>query len=270
VTVDAPLLCAIEERWGGGEIVHFDSSDRIRNVGVENLRGVSEFDASVVEEYGKEKVKSYSDENHAWDFININWAENVWVRDITARHFAYSAVNIQKAKWVTVQDCKSLDMVSRIWGGRRYSFNIDGQLCLVLRCEATTGRHDFVSGAWVCGPNAFVDCSASNTYSTSEPHHRWSTGILFDNVKAPLAFQDRQNYGTGHGWSSANCVAWNCEGKIIIQNPPTAQNWAIGHVGKKVDGDFMPREEGYWESNGRHFQPRSLYFQQLGDRLGKA
>lgn len=270
ITIDAPIVCAIEKRWGGGEVLRLDNSERISHIGIENLRGVSEFDRSVTEEYGKEKIVSHSDENHAWDFININFAENVWVRDITALHFAYSAVNIQKAKWVTVQDSKCLEMVSRIWGGRRYSFNIDGQLSLVLRCEASTGRHDFVVGAWVCGPNAFVHCSADNTYSSSEPHHRWSTGGLFDNVKAPLAFQDRQNYGTGHGWSGANYVAWNCEGPLVCQKPPTAQNWAIGHIGKKLEGDFRPREDGYWESHGRKVAPQSLYFQQLKDRLSAA
>jgi hypothetical protein len=270
ITIDAPIVCAIERKWGGGAVYTLDDSQRIRNIGVEHLRGVSQFDPKVTEVYGKEKKVSHSDEKHAWDFIYINFAENVWVRNISALHFAYSAVNIGKAKWVTVQDSKCLEMVSRIWGGRRYSFNVDGQLCLVQRCEASTGRHDFVVGAWVCGPNAFVHCRATETYASSEPHHRWSTGGLFDNVKAPLAFQDRQNYGTGHGWSGANYVAWNCEGDFINQRPPTAQNWVIGHVGEKRPGDFLPREEGYLESYGRHVEPQSLYLKQIEDRLGKS
>ena len=268
ITVDAPIVCAIEQRWGGGEVLNFDNSERIHHIGVENLRGVSEFDKNITAEYGKEKTKYFSDEQHGWDFISINAAENVWVKNITALHFGYSAVNIGKAKWVTVQDSKCLEMVSIITGSRRYSFNVDGQLNLVQRCEAQTGRHDFVVGGRVCGPNAFVYCSASNSFASSEPHHRWSTGGLFDNVKAPLAIQDRGHYGTGHGWSGANYVAWNCEGTLVCQKPPTAQNWAIGQVGEKQPGAFEPREDGYWESLGRHVTPESLYIQQLKDRLG--
>ncbi|HKX83999.1 MAG TPA: hypothetical protein VJL58_07265 [Pyrinomonadaceae bacterium] len=268
ITIDAPIVCAIERRWGGGEVIAIDNSERIRHVGVEDLRGVSEFDRTVTAEHGKEKTRYFSDENHAWDFINISAAENVWVKNISAYHFGYSAVNIGKAKWITVQDSKCLDMVSQITGGRRYSFNVDGQLNLVLRCEASSGRHDFVVGGRVCGPNAFVHCSATNTFASSEPHHRWSTGGLFDNVKAPLAIQDRQYFGSGHGWSGANYVAWNCEGPLVCQKPPTAQNWAIGHVGEKQAGAFAPREDGFWESLGSHVEPESLYFQQLKDRRG--
>ncbi|MEQ1762584.1 MAG: hypothetical protein ABL984_05480 [Pyrinomonadaceae bacterium] len=268
ITFDAPVVCEIDERWGGGEVLAFDSSERISQIGIEDLRGASEFDKDITAEYGKEKTKYFSDENHGWDLISINAAENVWVKNITALHFGYSAVNIGKARWVTVLDSKCLDMVSVITGGRRYSFNVDGQSNLVLRCEAESGRHDFVVGGRVPGPNAFVHCSASNTFASSEPHHRWSTGGLFDNVKAPLAIQDRGHYGSGHGWSGANYVAWNCEGPLVCQKPPTAQNWAIGHVGEKQAGAFEPREDGYWESLGRHVEPQSLYFQQLKDRLG--
>lgn len=269
ITVDAPLVCAIEARWGGGEVLSIDTAERIRHVGVENIRGVSEFDPNITEEYGARKVKYFSDENHAGDFININFAEDIWVKNIAARHFGYSGVNVGRAKWVTMQDSSSSEMVSVITGGRRYSFNIDaGQLCLVLRCTAQSGRHDFVVGARVCGPNAFVFCDASNTFASSEPHHRWSTGGLFDNVKATLAIQDRGYMGSGHGWSGANYVAWNCEGPLVCQKPPTAQNWAIGHVGEKTPGAFDPRPDGYWESFGRHVDPASLYLQQLKDRLG--
>src|SRR5215204_1562928 len=269
ITVDAPIVCAIDGRWGGGEAFPFDPGERLSHVGVENLRGISEFDRNVTAEHADKKQKYFSDEQHAGDFIHVNFAQNVWVKNIAALHFAYGAVSIARAKWVTVQDSTSAEMVSVITGGRRYSFNIDaGQLCLVLRCVTESGRHDFVLGGRVPGPNAFVFCKASNTFASSEPHHRWSTGGLFDNVKASLAIQDRGYYGSGHGWSGANYVAWNCEGPLVCQKPPTAQNWAIGHVGEKMRGAFEPREDGYWESFGRHVDPSSLYLQQLRDRLG--
>ena len=75
--------------------------------------------------------------------------------------------------------------------------------------------------------------------------------------------------GSGHGWAGANYVAWNCEGSIVCQRPPTAQNWTIGFVGKKSKPAFEGRPDGYFESFGIHVVPRSLYLKQLEDRLGK-
>jgi hypothetical protein len=271
VSIDAPIVCAIERRWGGGEVALFDSTGRIGQIGIENLRGDSEFNQKKTEIYDPEKKDKYfSDEEHAWDFININAAENVWVRDVTAIHFGYSAVDIRQAKWVTVQDSTCLEMVSEITGSRRYAFNVNGQLNLVQRCLADTARHSFVVGARVCGPNVFLESRAATTYNSSEPHHRWSVGGLFDNISAQIAIQDRQWMGSGHGWSGANYVAWNCEGPLVCQRPPTAQNWAIGQIGEKQPGAFAPRVDGYWESQGHHVEPRSLYLQQLNDRLGTA
>jgi hypothetical protein len=269
ITVDAPIACAIEARWGGGEIVPYTES-RIARCGVENLRAVSDFDRSVKAAYGREKMVYFSDERHAWTFVSFANAVNVWARGLTAEHFGYACVSAGGGtKWLTVAGCRCLDMVSILTGSRRYPYSISGQLCLVEKCSADTARHDFAVGSRVCGPNVFLDCTAGTSYATSEPHHRWSVGGLFDNVKADIAFQDRQHYGTGHGWAGANYVAWNCEGSLVCQKPPTAQNWSIGHIGKKLPGAFAPREDGWWESQGHHVEPRSLYRAQLADRLGK-
>ncbi|MBL8233553.1 MAG: hypothetical protein JNL98_33970, partial [Bryobacterales bacterium] len=187
VTLDAPITCAIEQRWGGGEIRKYDESTRIWNVGIEHMSGVSEFDPSVQREL--RGTRYFADERHAWSFIGIENANNVWVREIDSRHFGFACVDIGRARWVTVRDCDNRDMVSEITGSRRYSYNVEGQLCLIERCDSDSGRHDFVVGARICGPNAFVDCTAGVTYAMSEPHHRWSVGGLYDNVRAPIAIQ---------------------------------------------------------------------------------
>ena len=74
---------------------------------------------------------------------------------------------------------------------------------------------------------------------------------------------------TAGGWAAdtdrrANYVAWNCEGPLVCQRPPTAQNWAIGQIGEKQPDAFAPRPDGY----GKHVEPQSLYLQHLKDRLG--
>jgi len=257
IEVDAPICNAIETQYGGGFVYRYEMPARISEVGVENLRGVSEY-------------KGETDEKHGWILISLGSVVNAWVRDVTSVHFGYSCVHVEKsAKWVTVQDSSCLDPISRIKGGRRYSFLVAGQLTLVQRCYAREGRHDFVLGATAPGPNVFLDCTADNAHADSGPHQRWSVGMLFDTVRitgmdAGLNIRNRGNSGTGHGWTGANSVIWNCSAPAInCQNPPTAQNWAIGST-----ADKHPTGDGNWESFGQPVKPESLYLAQLAERLG--
>ncbi|MCE5325213.1 MAG: hypothetical protein LLG01_02240 [Planctomycetaceae bacterium] len=253
VTIDAPIACAIERQWGGGEVYKYQWPGRLRHVGVENLRGQSQYSGE-------------TDEKHAWDMVHIGAVQDAWVRNVTAVHFAYSCVNASAtASRVTVQDCQCLDPISKITGGRRYSFALAGQLALVQRCYARNGRHDFVMHARVPGPNAFVDCKAEKAHADSGPHHRWSAGTLYDNVTCgPLNVQNRGRSGTGHGWAGSVMVFWNCTATSLdCQKPPTSQNFAIGCITPKMSG------KGHIESPGRPVEPRSLYRAQLQERLGK-
>lgn len=266
ITVDVPILCAIDEHWGGGALVRYDDSSRTQKCGVENLRAVSAYDPAKTAEYRGEKV--FTDEAHALYLARFGNAKNCWARNLTSVSFYHGVATLtETSKWVTVTDCSALDPVSEITGGRRYAFDIAGQQDLVQRCRTRGARHAFVFSARVPGPNVFRDCRSEKDYATSEPHHRWSVGGLYDDVRAEMAFQDRQWMGSGHGWAGANYVAWNCEGSLVCQQPPTAQNFAIGFIGKKENGAF-PRPMGWWESEGRHVSPHSLYLAQLLDRLG--
>ena len=60
LTLDAPIVCAIEPRWGGGEVYLVDKGKRISHIGIENLRGVSEFDKNITTEREDKKGKYYS------------------------------------------------------------------------------------------------------------------------------------------------------------------------------------------------------------------
>jgi hypothetical protein len=256
ITIDAPLTNAFEKKYGGGTIYKYDFPGRIELVGIENLRGVSEY-------------KGAEDEKHAMDFIVMDVVTNAWVRKITAAHFIHSAVTVEEwGKWITIEGSNCLDPISRIRGCRRYPFLLSGQLTLVQRCYARNGRHDFVNGSTVAGPNVFLDCSSEKAHADSGPHHRWATGTLFDNVHVEgnaINIRNRGNLGTGHGWAGANVVLWNCTAdSIICEQPPTAQNWAIGCRTPQRSGD------AFWESLGQMVHPRSLYLKQLEDRRGAA
>jgi len=281
ITIDAPITCAIEKRWGGGEVVKCDDPGRIEKVGVENLRGMSEFDPTRrTKEYGNmdrpnyAAEEYYSDEDHYANFITFDNMKNGWVRNVTALHFVYSMVGTQRgSKWITIQDCESREPVSRRMGARRFTFALRGQLALVQRCHSDKGRHSFMMGQPTASGNVFLDCTATIPFSSSEPHEQWATGGLYDNIHAPLTARFWKDINIG--WAGANTVFWNCEGPFLIQKPPTAQNFSFGHIGVHSVSFNIPfqdwtKENGYIESLDTHVTPRSLYLAQLRERLGEA
>ncbi|WP_284644544.1 discoidin domain-containing protein [Paenibacillus silviterrae] len=299
ITVDAPIANAIELIWGGGDIRKYNDSSRIERVGVEKLRVDVVFDSSKTLKHSSGEVY-YADENKPESFARFENAKNGWLRNVKAEHLEYALVHVgRNAKWITIQDSQSLEMVSIITGSRRYPFFYSGQLALTQRVHADKARHAFIVNSRVSGPNVFTNSTAGIEYAESEPHHRWSVGGLFDRLQANANIMDRANYGTGHGWAGASYVVWNHEGELGVQKPPTAQNYAIGLVGKRYAGDYGQalgqlvnadgtvvdnvyygngkpagndparyREQGYWEKQGGHVAVPSLYTQQLQDRLG--
>jgi hypothetical protein len=278
VTLDAPIASAIEKQWGSGAIVKYEDIGRIERVGVEHLRIDVTYDPSIMETRidGNEGSAAYlADENHAITGVYLDRVKHAWVRDIAGFHLQHALVQVERdTKWTTIQDCVVSDFVSVITGGRRYSFHLVGELTLVQRVYSESARHAFTVDARVAGPNVFLDCESKQDYNTSEPHHRWSVGCLYDNVNGRIHIQDRAWLGSGHGWAGANYVTWNTSNELVSQQPPTAQNYAIGHVGKKGKAllpnsyDPRPRNEAFWDSFGTHVTPRSLYIQQLQDRIG--
>jgi hypothetical protein len=281
ITIDAPVTCAIDTRWGGGDVVKYEDPGRIDTVGVENLRAISEFDPTRRStEYGNmdrpnyAAEEYYADEDHYRNFIVFDNVRNGWVRNATALHFVNSMVGTQRgSKWITVQDCVSREPVSRRMGARRFTFALRGQLALVQRCHSDEGRHSFMTGQPSGSGNVFLDCRATSPVSSSEPHEQWATGTLYDNVQAPLTARFWKNINIG--WAAANTVFWNCEGDFLVQKPPTAQNFSFGHIGVNAVVFNSPlqdptKDNGHIESLDRHVTPRSLYLTQLGERLGDA
>ena len=260
ITVDAPLVHAIETQYGGGVVYRYHFDGAIKQVGIERLRMESAF-------------TSDTDEAHGWSAVRFNKAENAWVRQVTAKYFGYSCVDIRdRSQYVTVEDCAQLDPKSHITGGRRYSFRIDdSSFILFQRCYTEKGRHDFVVQSETSGPNVFVDGLAEITYNDIGPHYYYAEGILFDNIKGgAINVQNRTSGGSGHGWAGAQTVFWNCEANsLICDAPKAAMNFAIGCVGTKQQGMYAPDEPfGFWESHQVPVTPRSLYYTQLSDRLG--
>jgi hypothetical protein len=255
VTVDVPLTTALDKEYGGGRVEVYQWPGRISNVGIENLRCESVFDSS-----------NPKDENHSWCAITMEDAQDAWIRQVTAMHFAGSMVALyETCKQITVEDCLSLAPVSEEGGYRRHTFFTMGQSTLFLRCYAERGRHDFSVGHCAAGPNAFVQCEATLPLGDSGPIESWASGVLYDCVRIDgngLSLANRGPNPHGAGWSAANSVLWQCSASVIrCPNPPTACNWSFGCWGE-FEGD------GIWRSANESVRPYSLYVAQLAERFG--
>ena len=99
-----------------------------------------------------------------------------------------------------------------------------------------------------------------------QPHMRWATGLLSDNVSVPqgtIDYINRGSDGSGHGWAIGFGVVWNSSATLTMMQPPGSENWAIG-----TTGTFAKTDTGMVDSPGKPVVPKSLYLAQLCERLG--
>ena len=124
IEIDVPITMSLDPEYGGGYVTPLKWTGRIYNIGIENLCCISDFDAA-----------NPKDENHRWQAITFNHIQDGWVRRVTAKHFAGSAVMLlEGSSQITVEDCKFLEPVSEIANHRRYAFHTLGQQTLFQRC----------------------------------------------------------------------------------------------------------------------------------------
>ena len=263
VTLDAPVFNHLDRKLAHAFIAHADSA-ALREAGVENLR----IDIAAMGE----------DEAHARDGLSVRGAQDSWVRGVTALHFRYAGIRLENAVRVTVENCHALDPVGVRTGGNFYNFASDrrAQLILFRFCEATGGRHSFIGNGltWTSGL-VYYHCRQRN--SGSEGGHRgWTTGVLYDNHTetgdtGQVLLINRGNAANpGQGWSAAHSTIWKYDGELVVQKPPTAQNYGITNAGHFRTHFFADGPPGVSELKAGDLFPASLYDAQLCERLGTA
>ncbi len=270
IVLDAPIYDHFDRSLSQASVYILNEPDIKRKIGIENLR----IDIQTTGEM---------DENHAQNAIRLIGVEDCWVKNVTALHFSYAAIDMKIASRVTIKDCSGLEPHSKIEGSRRYNFKLSEKSNNILfdNCVASDARHAFVSnGTSSVSGIVFYNCSASGDYTTSEGHRRWSQALLFDNTSFSnprsnnlLGLYNRGNYGTGHGWAAVHSVAWNVSlpssKRIVLQKPPNRQNYAIGcqavitHIHQFV---FPP---GFSEMTNSNPGINSLYSTQKQKRASK-
>src|SRR5262249_174998 len=95
--------------------------------------------------------------------------------------------------------------------------------------------------------------------------------ILFDNLtetgNGTILLGNRGDMGTAHGWAAAHSTVWQYNGTMVIQKPPTAQNYVVTTTGKFRSKPYVPGPDGSREARPGALNIPSLYEAELCDRL---
>jgi hypothetical protein len=214
--------------------------------------------------------------------ISFDGCEDCWANDIFSNE-ALGLVEVTKTvRRITLEKIQSVHTSTVERGaGSAGDFGIRGSQILIDRCSV---KYINCGGFYVDTAfsnsclNVILNCTFEGT-GAIQPHQRWSTTMLTDSCSLPdggIDYINRATAGSGHGWSMAWGVVWNCQAKRLdIQQPPNSVNWCIGCTGelalKKVPKGEPPAPppSGPWLSSvGTPVNPKSLYLAQLRERLG--
>ncbi len=275
IVLDAPIYNHLDRNLAQSYMHKYDRNNIKTHIGIMDLQ----VDIHAL---------SQTDENHAWNAIGLMQIEDAWVSAVVAKGFVQAGVFTRNASRVSVVDVAAIaPAASTTAGSRRYNFNVQLGSTNVLfdSCQAGDARHAYTSnGTSSVSGIVFYNSTAEGDYLSSEGHRRWSMGLLFDgltftqpNDSAPgansrrLGLYNRGDFGTGHGWSAAHSVAWRTivpsDQKIVIQKPPTAQNYCVGCAGSISGSGPFNHPVGVIEGvNQTGLDPGSLYVAQLQDR----
>ncbi|HVY26175.1 MAG TPA: hypothetical protein VHB79_06465 [Polyangiaceae bacterium] len=258
ITIEPGLSDSLDAKYldpPAASLVHFSYPGRISTVGVEGLR-VTAPPASV-----PINQPTYS-------LLSADAVIDGWVDDVHGDGFTNGLVVGAGSRRMTVRKVE-LVHTAPIDGAAGYpaDFVCSGQQILFVGCASEGERvFSFVTQALVTGPNVVFDLKAKGSTSVM-PHQRWATGLLVDNLESPdgsVQLINRKTAGSGHGWAIGWGVVWNAQiASLTIQQPPGAQNWAIGSTGAKASSS-----DGLFDSPGVAVKPSSLYLAQLCQRLG--
>lgn len=268
IMVDAPLCNPIESTWTTGLVYQVTDSGRIQQAGIENLCGVGQ-------------ISDYPSNILTGTFISYQNIENSWIHDVLMSGWG-NAISLND-KWCTVQDCLYTNPATGTSSAApaAYTFGGSAAMSLFQRCASDGGYyHIMVTQASTPGPDVFLNFKCTGTHYNGGPHQRWAAGILHDNINIAadtegdytpyLAINNRGNDGSGQGWGAGFSIMYNCQVPQFQSEEPTTTtneyNWTIGGIGS-VDNYS---DNGIYDTLGTLVNPRSLYLEQLKERLGPA
>lgn len=270
LTLDVPLMDCYDAQFFDGaqaEVHKVELSGQLSHVGIENLHIVA-------------PKRSIAFGDPSFDGLVIDDTADSWVRSVAFLETTEGVRINNGSLRITFLECDVTQHVSVTSAAKPTQFAVNGTQILFDRCAGSGNETFYVATeAREQGPVVVLHCRFQGNGSI-EPHQRWSTGLLVDNCEVPhgsIAFQNRGEMGSGHGWTIGWAVAWNSSAHEIAMNkPPGTGIWSIGNRGTEVNPAF-PGFDGRGharlasaiiESPGKPVQPQSLYLEQLRERLG--
>jgi|GEM_PF-782749 len=269
IAIDVPVYNHLERSLSEALLYKPGLGGLISEAGVEHFRLVQDSDTP-------------TSTNHGRRAISFNGVTDSWADGITALHFTNAGLATTNSSFVSIINSNALEPHSPIEGRMRYNFNarVRSNNILFENVVASEGRHCFVSnGTASVSGLVFLRGVSYGAYAASEGHRRWSQGMLFDNIEFReanrnrlLGLYNRGDSGTRHGWSAAHSVVWNSdpgspENYMVVQKPPTAQNYGIANRPTVTGDGRWEGAPGFIEGTGEVPELTSLYDAQLQDRL---
>jgi len=273
ITLDLPVSDSFDSKYTsppGVTVGPYTFAGRLEQVGIESMHLIA-------------PKQSVPINQPIFGVLQLSAVMNAWVHDVVADEFTTGMVVDASAKWITIED-STVQRTAAIDGSQGYPFDysVDGTAILVQRCTASGDNvFSYATQDRASGPNVVLNLKVVGTPINLQPHQRWATGLLLDGVQTPtggIALMNRGWDGSGHGWAIGFGVLWNgVASDLLVQQPPGAQNWAIGSSGT-LDKGAAPGSEagapalpqGIVDSPMVAVTPKSLYLQQLCERLGPA
>lgn len=267
IAIDVPVYNHLERSLSESLLYKPGLGGQISEAGVEHFRLILESDTP-------------TSTNHGYHAIIFDGVTDSWSNGVTTLHFQHTGLGTSNSSYVSIINSNALEPHSPIQPPLRYNFNVMSRSNNILfdNVVASEARHCFISNgtASVSGV-VFLRSTSYGAHATSEGHRRWSQGLLFDNIEFrdinhiyAIGLYNRGDYGTRHGWSSVHSVAWNsdpADKRIVIQQPPTAQNYGIANRGTVTGNGPWEGPAGFIEGTGQSPELTSLYDAQLQDRL---
>ena len=264
ITLDVPLSDSFDATYlnpPGATVARINPPARVAHVGIEHLHIAA-------------PPQEISHTEAHFTALRVN-GEDCWVRDVVCDETMNSIAT--SGRRITLQRVTVNRQAKHQGASKPAEFAPNASEVLLDRCAVNADNVWFVAtGAGVAGPIVILNCDFRGN-GRAESHQRWSTGMLYDNCRAPeggIEIRNRGAMGSGHGWSMGWGVIWNCVAKeYLVQNPPGALNWLIGSPGHSGasprpfgTGPILPG--GTEDSRERAVEPQSLYLAQLAERRG--
>lgn len=282
VTIDIPLCNSIETTAYGltGTMQRY-TDNRIKYIGLENLTLAATFN-DVPPAVTPGNVLNAS-------AANFDNCEQSWMRNVKLTGYGNGLTFGGGAKWCSMLDCDyEFPCTDGNTAAQPAAFTVSGRQTLCARLTSSNGfhYHMLVTQAYNAGPDVFLDCKATtHDWLDAGPHQKWAAGMLFDRIvfvrtsgssKCELDLNNRNDFGTGQGWSMGFSTAYNCQTtNISVQEPTYATkapfyNWCIGGKGNKLTSGNSQDPNGEFQNFGTLVQPSSLYLEQLQERKGSS